>query len=343
MVLVSRFPVAFLLLAASLAAQVVYIDNNSPTTGTSNGFPWGQANGFTTLHVYTAAQLTAGGVAPGSILTGIAVAPSSGTSGIYNAPQARFTVGHLATNPPLAGAWESNIASPSVIHDLTSGAYTFPWTLGTWTPLPGVASAGFLWDGVTDIALFYTSSAGTTGTFSARRTATNLRHSLAVFNATNQAPTSNGLFAMKVELTFQPGVVNYQVNQPESTFNIDGVVGNGAVPASVVRGTGVGFTANFQSTNVGLGWDLAYTLPDPLVALGAGGLPLPLSGQILNLNLASPGFSALNALTFPPFPGNFSIPLSLPVPLTMAAQMVVLSPSNPDGLALSGGTNLTIM
>ena len=55
-----------LVLAASVSAQVVYIDDANPATGTSNSFPWAQINGFTTIHVYTAAQLAAGGVCPGA-------------------------------------------------------------------------------------------------------------------------------------------------------------------------------------------------------------------------------------------------------------------------------------
>ena len=47
-----------------------------------------------------------------------------------------------------------------MIHDLTSGPYTFPWTVDTWIPLPGVGNACFAWNGTTDIAIFYTSSSG---------------------------------------------------------------------------------------------------------------------------------------------------------------------------------------
>ena len=68
--------------------------------------------------------------------------------------------------------------------------------------LPGFATAGFVWDGVRDIGIQYTSSGGLTGGFNARRTATQLRHYVAIFGATNQAPTSNGLFAMEVRMVW---------------------------------------------------------------------------------------------------------------------------------------------
>src|SRR5262245_12527201 len=225
-----RLPVLLFFLVALTGAsfaQVVYIDNNNPALGTSNTFPWAQTAGFTTLHVYNAAQLTAGGIGAGATLTDIQVAPSSGTTGTYNAPQARLSIGHLASSPPIAGAWESNLVSPTVIHDLTSGPFTFPWTLNTWTSLPGVAAAGFVWNGVSDIAIFYTSSAGVTGGFNAHRTATNLRHAVAVFNATTQAPTSNGLFAMKVGLTFVAGPPTYQTNGPASSLDVNGLQSSG--------------------------------------------------------------------------------------------------------------------
>ena len=131
----SRFVLLGLVLAASVSAQVVYIDDANPTTGVSNAFPFAQLNGFTTLHVYTAAQLAAGGVCAGATLTDIAIAPSTGTTGTYNAPQARLSVGHLANDPPIAGGRESNIASPTVIHDVTGAPYTFPWALNTWVSL----------------------------------------------------------------------------------------------------------------------------------------------------------------------------------------------------------------
>lgn len=331
-----------LTLAASIPAQVVYIDNSSPSTGTSNTHPWGQANGFTTIHLYTAAQLAAGGVCPGAVLNDIALAPSSGTVGVYNAPQARLLIGHLAVDPPLAGGWESNLASPAVAHDLTSGAYTFPWTINTWTSLPGVATAGFAWDGVTSICIFFTSSPGTTGTFSARRTATNLRHSVTVFNATNQAPTSNGLFAMKVRLTWSGGAGEYQTNQPAASLDIDGISSLPCLPAVVTRAIGAVSVFNVASTNVGSGFEVVFTSPESMVPASGGATLFPASGQLLNIDIGAPSLSFLNGLAFPPFPGNVSVSVAFPGPLTISAQLAVLDGANPDGFALSGGVTLIV-
>lgn len=198
---------AFLLatLTATATGQVIGIDDLNPATGTANSFPWNVAGGQTSLHVYSAQTLLSLGVCAGAILQGVDIAPSSGTTGTYNAPQARLEIGHLAVSPPVAGNWTSHLSTPIVAHDLTSGPYTFAWAINTWVALPGMATTGFVWNGTNDIGIQYTSSAGMTGGFTSHRSATQLRHYVAIFSATNQAPTSNGLFAMKVRMTWTPG------------------------------------------------------------------------------------------------------------------------------------------
>lgn len=339
------FALAVLIIAAAVhcaPAQIAFIDDPDPTAGTGNTHPWGQTNGFTTLHVYHASQLTAAGIAPGSLLLDVAVVPSSGSSGTYNAPQARFTVGHLAVPAIVPGMWESNIANPVVIHDLASGPFTFPWTISTWCPLPGVASAGFIWDGLTDICFYYTSSPGTTGTFTARRTAANPRHSVTVFGATTEAPTSVAAFAMKARLTFGSAAPAYQVNQSAATFIVGGVAGSAVIPATVVAQVGATVNVSFQSSNLGFGWDLGLTIPGQLLPYGSGGILLPGSGQFVNLDVGSPNLVFLNNFAFPPFGGNFVVPVTGTGPATVAAQMVVLDLASAEGFALSGPARLVI-
>jgi hypothetical protein len=195
----------FASLPASLVAQTIGIDDLDPLTGTSNTIPWSQTNGYTSLHVYSAAALAQRGVCPGAVLIDLAIAPSSGTGGIYNAPQARLEIGHLAVSPPIPGNWTSHLDQPIVVHDLTSGPYTFPWVFGEYVSLPGFNTTGFVWDGVRDIGVWITQAPGVTGGFSIRRSATQLRHGVNVFNATTQAPTTNGIFAMEVKMTFVHG------------------------------------------------------------------------------------------------------------------------------------------
>jgi len=198
--------VAVGVLALALPGQIVVgIDDLDPTTGTSNSIPWGQANGYTSLQVYSAATLRSFGLCAGVTLTEFAVAPSSGSSGTYTAPQAIVQIGHLAQSPPTPGAWWTQLAAPITVHDLAMGPYTFAWSLNTYTPLPGFAAAGFVWDGVRDVGFAMTTSSGTTGTFSARRTGTQLRHGIAIFNATTQAPSTNSNAAMEVRMTWSHG------------------------------------------------------------------------------------------------------------------------------------------
>jgi hypothetical protein len=328
-----------LVLAAPATAQIVYIDNNNPTGGAGNSFPFGQGGGFTSLCVYTAAQLTAGGVCPGATLVDCALAPT--TAGTYNAPQARLSFGHLANDPPIAGAWESNLTVPSVAHDLTSGAYTFPYVQNNWVSLPGVAGAGFVWNGVASIALYYTASPGTTGVFFAHQTTTNLKHSVDVFNPTNQTPISIMLTALKVRLTFTGGA-SYQVNQSGAALVLDGIATTHCVPAIVTRAVNVPATLTVFSTLTGAGWEIVYTSPEPMVPLGGGALLLAASSQLVNVDLTAPSLSFVNNLTFPPFPGIFAIPIALPFPAAFTAQLAVLSPTNPSGLALSGPVRLIV-
>ncbi|MFN9577177.1 MAG: hypothetical protein ACK53T_15895 [Planctomycetota bacterium] len=161
--------------------------------------------GQTSLHVYSAATLRSLGICTGSVLLNLEIAPSSAGLSPYNAPSARMQIGHLAVSPPTPGNWGGHLASPILVHDVTSGPYTFPWTVNAWVPLPGFAGCNFVWDGVSDIGIQYTSSSGVTGGFQVHRTATQLRHYVAVFGATTQAPTSNALLAMKVRMTWAAG------------------------------------------------------------------------------------------------------------------------------------------
>jgi len=242
-------------LTATATGQVIGIDDLNPATGTSNVFPWGVPGGQTSLHVYSAQTLRSLGVCGGAVLLDVEIAPSSGTAGTYNAPQARLEIGHLAVSPPIAGNWGAHLASPIVVHDLTSGPYTYAWTLNTYVSLPGISTAGFVWDGVTNIGIQYTSSPGVTGTHNARRTATQLRHYVAVFGATNQAPTSNGLFAMEVKMTWSPGpgcaaLTSYGTGCGGLTIAASGVpivntsinlVTSGITPNAVFGGLAMGF------------------------------------------------------------------------------------------------------
>lgn len=326
---------ALFLLSAPAAAQVIGIDDLDPSTGTANSFPFNTTTGQTSLHVYSAATLLALGVCPGSVLTDLEVAAAQGTSGVYNAPQARMRIGHLAVTPPVPGNWGNHLTNPIVVHDLTSGPYTFPWTVNTYTQLPGFQTAFFVWDGVTDVGIEYTSSSGVTGNFWARRSSTQLRHYVAVFDAQTQTPTSNGLFAMEVRMTWLPG---------------------SGCAARVVYGTGcdsppltldsnlprVGTTFTLTATNVhasspvGLMFfgDQQVSPPIDLGSLGAPGC-----SAHTNANLAS--------FTFPVTSGSGSVSLTLPanpalVGVSLTSQAAAFTPAFALGLSTSNGVAWTV-
>ncbi len=320
---------------ATATSQVIGIDDLNPATGTSNAFPWSLTGGQTSLHVYSAATLHSLGVCAGAVLLDLEIAPSSGTAGVYNAPQAKLEIGHLAASPPIPGNWTGHLASPIVIHDVTSGAYTFPWAINTHVSLPGFSTAGFVWDGINDVGIQYTSSPGVTGGFNARRSATQLRHYVAIFAATTQAPTSNGLFAMEVKMTWAPGA---------------------GCAARTAYGTGCdspALTLNSNFPVLGSNFVLTTTnVPNlvPLAVMFFGDVQV-LPGIDLGF-LGAPGCSGytngnLTSSTFAVVAGTGVQPLAIPnnillVGMTLTSQSVAFTLSNALGLSTSNGLLWTV-
>jgi hypothetical protein len=210
---------ALFLLAVAVNAQIAYFPDSSTTTGGGNTIPyrdssWG-TNGYTSLHVYTAANLASAGIPAGAVLTDLAVVPTNttGTSGTCSIAWTQVWVGHLAASPAVAGQWINNLSGPVSMWDsATDGAYTFNWAADTWTSLP-IACNGltFQWDGVRDVC-FFQQHAGTsfpgggwTGGFSVR-TGGGTRHGHDTYNPTiGTAPTTNSTtLGMRMRMTFSP-------------------------------------------------------------------------------------------------------------------------------------------
>ncbi len=318
---------------------VVYIEDNNPANGNANAIPFSFQN-YTSLHVYLASQLRSQGACPGDALTDFAVAPAA--SGLFTGNNSIVQVGHLSVSPPIAGQWTTNLSSPVTIWDTTvNGPLSFSYGINQWSSLPGFATGSFVWDGVSDIGVIWTNAtASVTGGFSARTTSTNVRYGVGTFNATNQVATSFAPAAMKARLTFSGGAPSYQLNQANASFDFGGVVGQACDPA-VATSCGPGpVNANVSSPLTGNGWDLVADLGSGLVPLGGGGFSFGSAGQIVNVNLGSPTLLILNGFTFPPFPGNFSVPLSALPPFTVAGQFVILDATQPDGARLSSGAEL---
>lgn len=327
-----------LAIASTAVAQVtIGIDDTNASIGTSNTFPFGSgpaSSGQTSLHVYSAQALRDRGICTGAVLMDLQVAPSSGTAGTYSSPQAKLEIGHLAVSPPVAGNWTGHLVNPVIAHDLTAGPYTFSWTLNTWTSLPGVSTSFFVWDGVSDVGVQYTSAGGTAGSFNARRSATQLRHYVASFNATTQPPTSNGLFAMKVQM-------NWLLTGPCASSQAYGTGCGGlelAASANPIATTAIDLvtsritpTALFGAVCFGF---TPFNPGIPLDALGMTGCFQHNELLVTNLFLPSGAPSVVTPFAVPNFPG-----------VAVQAQAIVFDPTaalTPLGAVSSGGVTLTI-
>ena len=333
---------AFLATVASTCADaqiVVSYEDTNPATGTSNTIPWAQNGGYTTIHIYTATELHAAGVAPFSLLTDFAVAPVTG--GSYNAPTAQILIGHLVEPTVNPNAWASALDTPALVWDPAFGPYSFPYTANTWTSLPGFNLAGFTWDGVRDIGVYITTSAGVTGGFNARRTNGKGRCGVTVYQATNQTPTTTGYFAMKAQMTFS-GVAPQQ-NTPEATLLVGGQAG-----ATTLEG---GDTFNFTVSSTSAPLNPFYLL----MSTGLTGGHLPLTGQTIDVGFAPFGFADVFIVS--PFAivpalsgggsffdildpaGNYSFNFIMPCGVSLPrnyVQALVFDPTHPNAIRSTG-------
>ena len=184
-----------------------------------------------------------------------------------------------------------------------------------------------------DVGIQYSSSAGVTGGFALRNSATQLRHYVAAFNAVAQPPTSNGLFAMKLRMTWvTPGCASRAVygtgcDAPALSLTSDLPVSGGTFTLAV---------ANVQPVL-------------PLAALLFGDAQLP--GLDLG-PLGAPGCRAwtngnFTSLTVPVVGGAGALALGVPSdPLLLGAsfttQAAGFTAANALGVATSNGLRWTV-
>lgn len=128
-----------------------------------------------------------------------------------------------------------------------------------------------------------------------------------------------------------PLVPEYQVNQPGSSLDVDGVAGGPFLLASKTVCTNITANVNLNSTAVSLPWDILISPIGPLTT--STGAITTANGQIVNCNLAATTFF-LNLALNVPFVAT-TIPVNLPFPLDALLQMVNVDPSNLDGISLS--------
>ena len=141
----------------------------------------------------------------------------------------------------------------------------------------------------------------------------------------------------------QPGFPEYQTNSWQADLDVNSVQGTQQVPATVTVPVGMQATLGLASGNLGMAWDLGSGAA-PLIPTSAGAL-LSSDGQIVNLDVTDPTlstwFNFLQGPTWGPVT-TLSIPFSLPSAISISAQMIVVSPALPSGVALSQPVRLIV-
>ncbi len=145
-----------------------------------------------------------------------------------------------------------------------------------------------------------------------------------------------------------PLASEWETNNAAMDLNVNGVQNTPTTPNDVTVCVNSPNTLNILSTNVGLGWDMAYGLLPGVSGPGActpgtGGIPTP-GGQTININLGDPTLGFFNALLFPPYLAPLSLPFSIAAPIpNISAQAIVFSVTHPDGFELSALLQLHVL
>lgn len=141
-------------------AQTVdaFMDANLPGQGASTPLPFGggvfsttQNTSGTTVQHIPASYLASAGLVSGATLNDLALAPTA--TGTLTCPQLHAVIGHAMT-PWDPSQFLGNIGGFSTIYDSALlGSMTWALTKDVWNNL-NTTSIGFVWDGVSDLALY---------------------------------------------------------------------------------------------------------------------------------------------------------------------------------------------
>ena len=136
----------------------------------------------------------------------------------------------------------------------------------------------------------------------------------------------------------------FEINDPESSLDIDGRLGSPLYPARTLACTYS--SVRFNSSGLaGALWEMVFNSAPITPSPSLGSYQTP-GGQVVNVNLAA-GAVFLNggaAPGFLPYPGAFSLPVSAPsVATTLSMQQVVTSPTNAEGASLSQSVELNVV
>ncbi len=133
------------------------------------------------------------------------------------------------------------------------------------------------------------------------------------------------------------GGPQWQVNQACASLDVNGVQSNGMAPAITTVPANQTATVNLGGLT-GAPWDIIFTVNTPLLPAGL----VTAGGQIVNLDLNAAGFIFGAGFQNAFFPGSLGATFSAPG-TQVAAQMVLVTPTMPDGFCLSQAAELQIL
>ncbi|MAG54745.1 MAG: hypothetical protein CMJ83_00485 [Planctomycetes bacterium] len=266
--------------------------------------------------------------------------------GSWSANGFKLAIGHLANPSPCpftfpSGPGGANIGSFTDLHvmwDSTAdGPFSFPFSPDQWNPL-GLAASGrlpFTWNGVDDLGVFIIHTGANIVGDSRMRSGPEVNRTY----TGSVGGQCNALGGLWMRLHLGCPTQSWETNDLESSLDVNGLTSDGCGPITETSCVFSTDTWNVSSTSIGLPWDLGVTR-NAGVPLGGGGIATP-SGQIVNLDFTDPllffafGLQLTNAFA------NISAPISYSTPIAWSMQMVNISPTNPDAIALSALTRFS--
>ena len=144
-----------------------------------------------------------------------------------------------------------------------------------------------------------------------------------------------------------PASPEYQINQIAAMASVNGITGDEYSPATLDVCAGGPVYAEFSSLTAPQPYDIALSAAS-LSPLSVQGIQ-SLGGQIVNVDVAGPGFQFLSTgtglSTLPmPWSGNFSLPFfAPPAGLTIGWQMYRIDPTHLDGIAISAACQMNTL
>jgi len=137
----------------------------------------------------------------------------------------------------------------------------------------------------------------------------------------------------------------WQVNNPTSSLDLNGVAGTAYSPAITTDCVGATITMNAAGAT-GAPFDIAVTFGNsaPAAFTTAGGQQVNvdiLNPTLFNFNGGSANFAGI--LNLLPHPGAFTFPVPTGGPLLASAQQLAVNPTHPDGFQLSQAVEANIL